>query len=99
MADAVPVPVIAAGGAGQVDHILDVILEGGANAVCLASILHYGQARRESGRDDYADEGNVEYLRAGAGIQKRMQSITIPEMKLWLAERGVACRLEAAANA
>jgi len=38
---AVPVPVIACGGAGSTGDILAVVREGAADAVCLASILHY----------------------------------------------------------
>jgi len=99
VADAVPIPVIASGGGGQLDHIRAVILEGHANAVCLASMLHYGHARRSSGDEDYSQEGNTEYLRAGAGVQKRIASISIPEMKGWLVEQGIACRLEEPASA
>ncbi|MBF0479344.1 MAG: imidazole glycerol phosphate synthase subunit HisF [Candidatus Omnitrophica bacterium] len=35
------VPVVAAGGAGQLEHIRDVIKDGNVNAVCIASMLHY----------------------------------------------------------
>ena len=43
VADAVEVPVIASGGAGTLDHLVDAIDEGGADAVLCASIFHYGQ--------------------------------------------------------
>jgi len=42
VADAVPVPVIASGGVGNLDHLADGILLGGADAVLAASIFHYG---------------------------------------------------------
>ena len=42
VADAVDVPVIASGGAGTLDHLVDAIAEGGADAVLAASIFHYG---------------------------------------------------------
>jgi cyclase len=42
IADAVPVPVIASGGVGNLDHLADGILKGGADAVLAASIFHYG---------------------------------------------------------
>jgi imidazole glycerol-phosphate synthase subunit HisF len=41
--DAVDVPVIASGGAGELDHLVDAVEEGGADAVLCASIFHYGQ--------------------------------------------------------
>jgi cyclase len=42
VADAVPVPVIASGGAGELRHLSEAILDGGAEAVLCASIFHYG---------------------------------------------------------
>jgi cyclase len=41
---AVPVPVIASGGMGQTEHLLDVVQRGKADAVAMADILHYGRA-------------------------------------------------------
>jgi cyclase len=43
VADAVPIPVIASGGAGELDHLAVGIVEGGADAVLCASIFHYGK--------------------------------------------------------
>ena len=42
VADAVPVPVIASGGVGTLDHLADGVLEGHASAVLAASIFHFG---------------------------------------------------------
>jgi cyclase len=42
VSDAVDVPVIASGGAGTLDHLVDAVNEGGADAVLCASIFHYG---------------------------------------------------------
>ncbi len=41
--DAVGVPVIASGGVGTLDHLVDGVLEGGADAVLAASIFHFGE--------------------------------------------------------
>ena len=43
VADAVAVPVIASGGAGELRHLSQGIIEGGADAVLCASIFHYGK--------------------------------------------------------
>ena len=40
----VSVPVIASGGMGNTDHLLDVVQRGQADAVAMADILHYGRA-------------------------------------------------------
>ncbi len=43
VSEAVPVPVIASGGVGNLDHLADGIQKGGADAVLAASIFHYGE--------------------------------------------------------
>jgi cyclase len=42
VADAVDVPVIASGGAGELDHLVEAVADGHADAVLCASIFHYG---------------------------------------------------------
>jgi cyclase len=44
VADAVSVPVIASGGVGSLDHLVEGVTLGHANAVLAASIFHYGEA-------------------------------------------------------
>jgi imidazole glycerol-phosphate synthase subunit HisF len=41
--DVVGVPVIASGGVGTLDHLVDGVVEGGADAVLAASIFHFGE--------------------------------------------------------
>jgi cyclase len=43
VADAVPVPVIASGGVGTLEHLADGVQRGGAQAVLAASIFHFGE--------------------------------------------------------
>ncbi|MFO1150166.1 MAG: imidazole glycerol phosphate synthase subunit HisF [Alsobacter sp.] len=43
IADAVPVPVIASGGVGTLDHMVEGVRDGHASAVLAASIFHFGQ--------------------------------------------------------
>ncbi len=43
IADAVPVPVIASGGVGTLDHLVEGIRDGHATAVLAASIFHFGE--------------------------------------------------------
>src|SRR5690606_24086264 len=43
VAEAVPIPVIASGGMGTVEHLIDVVNEGRADAVAMADVLHYGR--------------------------------------------------------
>jgi cyclase len=43
VADAVPVPVVASGGVGTLEHLVEGVVEGGASAVLAASIFHFGE--------------------------------------------------------
>jgi cyclase len=43
IADAVAIPVIASGGAGKPEHLLEVLTEGRADAALIASMVHFGQ--------------------------------------------------------
>ena len=43
VSDAVRVPVIASGGVGRLQHLVDGVVEGGADAVLAASIFHFGE--------------------------------------------------------
>jgi cyclase len=61
VAEAVNLPIIASGGAGNLDHLLEVILKSGADAVLAASIFHYGE---------YSIREAKEFLR-GKGIPVR----------------------------
>jgi cyclase len=43
VSESVGVPVIASGGAGTLEQVADAVLSGKADAVLLASLLHYGE--------------------------------------------------------
>jgi cyclase len=57
VADAVPIPVIASGGAGRLEHLSEAIAEGGADAVLCASIFHYGEYRVREAKERLAADG------------------------------------------
>ena len=57
VADAVAVPVIASGGAGELGHLSEAILEGGADAVLCASIFHYGRHTVHEAKDRLRADG------------------------------------------
>lgn len=61
IAPAVPIPVIASGGMGTTDHLVQVIQEGKADAVAMADALHYNRLR----------VGQVRQAAAAAGIPVR----------------------------
>lgn len=54
---AVPVPVIASGGVGNLQHLVDGITKGRADAVLAASIFHYGTYTVRQAKEFMADQG------------------------------------------
>jgi cyclase len=94
IARAVGIPVIAHGGAGTAAHVRDVIQSGSADAVALASILHYGALRAIDWRpEDFAGEGNIEFIKKGSALgPSRIEAISIGEVKSALADEGVNVR-------
>jgi imidazole glycerol-phosphate synthase subunit HisF len=57
IADSVSVPVVASGGVGNLDHLVDGIREGRANAVLAASIFHFGEFTIRQAKDHMARAG------------------------------------------
>jgi imidazole glycerol-phosphate synthase subunit HisF len=57
ISDAVEVPVIASGGVGNLDHLVDGVRKGGADAVLAASIFHYGEYSVREAKLYMADHG------------------------------------------
>ena len=91
IAESVSIPVIACGGAGSVNHVYEVIDDGQADAVCLASLLHYNYLNHHEPAGDFSEEGNTEYLKAPRGFSK-VQDASLPEVKHYLIGRDVPCR-------
>ena len=92
VAEAVPVPVIASGGAGKVEHVHDVIAEGRADAVSVASLVHYNYVKSNGYGDGvFEDEGNTEFLRRGSGFSV-IEDAPIHEIKAFLTSYEVDCR-------
>ncbi|MED5387645.1 MAG: imidazole glycerol phosphate synthase subunit HisF [Pseudomonadota bacterium] len=62
ISDAVPVPVIASGGVGNLQHLVDGVVQGGADAVLAASIFHFGE---------YSVQEAKQFMQA-AGVEMRI---------------------------
>ncbi|MDX9706500.1 MAG: imidazole glycerol phosphate synthase subunit HisF [Azospira sp.] len=57
VADAVDIPVIASGGVGNLDHLVDGVLEGHADAVLAASIFHFGEYTVREAKERMRERG------------------------------------------
>ena len=92
IAEAVSVPVMACGGAGRLSHVQDVVTHGQADAVCMASLLHYAAIQLYQPADHAGfEEGNLEYLKQ-ATIPAHVHPTTLPRIKQSLLARAVPCR-------
>jgi cyclase len=65
IADAVDVPVVASGGAGELQHLYDAIEQAHAHAVLCASIFHFGTYTIGQAKRFLADRGVPMRLAAG----------------------------------
>ena len=91
--ESVSIPVIACGGAGCIDDIYTVIAQGRADAVSFASILHYHFIKTQEVKDDFLDEGNIEFLKSRQGF-KKIKETSLKEIKAYLHERNISCRYQ-----
>jgi len=57
ISDAVDVPVIASGGVGNLDHLVECVTEGRANAVLAASIFHFGEYTIQEAKEHMIAKG------------------------------------------
>lgn len=93
ISESVPVPVVASGGAGCAAHVLDIIRFGFADAVSVASLLHYSLVQRfVDPLEQTCAEGNKEF------ISNNRESFQIPgcsirELKSEIVRAGYSCRL------
>ena len=67
VADAVTIPVIASGGAGNVEHMCEAVVQGGADAALAASIFHYGEFTIQQAKEYMLSQNVPVRLNASAG--------------------------------
>jgi cyclase len=92
IAEAVPIPVIAHGGAGSAADIIEVVAEGRADAVCVSSLLHYNALQQiDWTAADFGEEGNIEFIRQKR-LYSKVQDTDIVRIKAALARTGIDVR-------
>lgn len=92
IAKSVSIPVIAHGGAGSMDQVKEVITDGHADAVAIASILHYGRLEKDLSSFETLREGNIEFLKSGRSSTK-INPIQFPDLKRFLNDQGIDVRM------
>lgn len=107
IATKVSIPVVACGGAGEEKHVLDVIKDGKADAVAVASMFHYHYLKDLNDEKEYRktlmslrmgehmDSGNMDFIFEGYGHVKDLfvRPTTISQVKKYLKSHGVEVRL------
>ncbi len=89
VADAVSIPLIACGGCGLLEHP-PAAVEAGADAVAMASALHYHFVRQLDKVTSFS-EGNTDFLQ-GDRCHSRIAGTTIAAMKERMKAAGIICR-------
>ncbi|MBV5326387.1 MAG: imidazole glycerol phosphate synthase subunit HisF [Chlorobium sp.] len=85
----VSIPVVACGGAGKTGHVVSAIIDGGADAVAVASLFHYEYIMKHGSTGDFSLEGNTEFLKKNmvfskitpasiAQVKENMKSFGLP---------------------
>jgi cyclase len=57
ISEAVPIPIIASGGVGNLDHLVEGVVQGKADAVLAASIFHFGEHTIEQAKTYMQNQG------------------------------------------
>jgi cyclase len=89
----VTIPVIAHGGAANESHISDCIKDSGADAIAIASMLHYAVLNKNGNLvNNYEQEGNTEFLKKNSSF-KMFGNENISEIKASLINKNIPLRI------
>lgn len=92
VSEVVSIPVIAHGGASDEIDIAKAVSEGGADAVAIASILHYNLIENGYASFSKIEEGNIDFLKNGKLFSK-VKPNTINRIKEYLHNNSISIRL------
>jgi imidazole glycerol-phosphate synthase subunit HisF len=90
ISEAVPIPVVAGGGASTPQHVAEVVRSGRCQGVALASMLHYGMIEKYRGDRDF-EEGVTAFLQSGRD-HSVFAGVSLAEIKTALTDQGIATR-------
>ena len=97
ISEAVSIPVIAHGGAGNADHVAKVVVDGKADAVAIASVLHYDHIKRIDISIHGKKEGNIEFLNNRTTFS-RIEPAQLSQIRNRLSEYGIDCMRDDKSN-
>ncbi len=93
VATSVGIPVIAHGGPGKAEHFSEVIKEGKADAIAVASMIHYDFIMRMQSNMEGRTEGNVSFLKSGRTSSSQIEPCSLLAVKEQLRRNNILCRM------
>lgn len=87
----VTIPVIAHGGAGKQQHVVDIIKDGYSDAIMISSMFHYHFIKQNESKASSL-EGNVEFLKQKRNFHT-FEPSSITDLKKVLIENNIECRI------
>jgi cyclase len=91
VSESVSIPVIACGGPGTLDHVVEAVNAGKADAVAVASMLHYHYLTHNEVEHNVDMEGNVAFLKSDSLFTK-VEFTDIAGLKSHMTRNGISCR-------
>lgn len=91
VSNSVSIPVIAIGGAGKKEDVRDILVDGNADAVALASVIHYDYIKKHPLEGEFDGEGNLEFITKRKSFSK-FQEASLDEIKEYLCLNGFDIR-------
>jgi len=96
---AIDVPVIASGGAGNLEHLVEGAKVIGTGAVSAASMFHYHRLEELTDTALFESEGNTSFIEQSRSktttfLEGKIKSLSVPDVKKALVEAGCQCRMD-----
>jgi cyclase len=90
---AVNIPVIAHGGAGKVEHVIELATQTNVSGVCIGSAFHYHYLKNIANLVDISEitSGNTSFLESGQTFEK-VQGFSVNELRSALLQNNIYCR-------
>jgi len=89
--EAVSIPVVVHGGAGDMQHVLELSKQVPVSGISIASLFHYDYILHNRHTDGYEEEGNIDFLKSNR-VLSHIDSVSIVELKSYLLEHDITCR-------
>ena len=89
--DSVRIPVVIHGGAGSVQHVVDLAKDSSISGVAISSLFHYDYIVHNKDLSGHESEGNRDFLKSNK-TPSSIQSSSINNLKLSLLEKNILCR-------